>query len=143
MLRTNDAGTPGSTAAISRRTALAAASGAPSVCTTQYMLFASQMVVGSGTCADRHVGLDRGLLFEAEMPHIADDAYDLHLARHFLSVVEAHAAADRIVALEVTPGEGVVDDRDRRRITRSAESNARPLRSGMPSVRKYSGLIIL
>ena len=49
MLRTNEAGTVGSIAAISRRTALALISGSPVVWTTQYMLFASQMVVASGT----------------------------------------------------------------------------------------------
>ena len=40
-----------STAVISRRAAVADASGSPSVDITQYMLFASQIVVGSGTCA--------------------------------------------------------------------------------------------
>src|SRR5688572_15386588 len=50
MLLTNDAGTVGSTAAISARMAFAAASGGPTVSTTQYMLFANQTVVGSGTC---------------------------------------------------------------------------------------------
>ena len=50
MLRTNVAGTSRSTAAISRRLMSAAASGSPVVLTTQYMLFASQIVVGSGTC---------------------------------------------------------------------------------------------
>jgi hypothetical protein len=51
MLRTNDAGTSGSTAAHWRRTALVSASGGSSVCINQDMLFASQMVVGSGTWA--------------------------------------------------------------------------------------------
>src|SRR5688572_32121005 len=49
MLLMEDAGTVASTAAISLRTAFAAPSGGPPVSTTQYMLFASQTVVGSGT----------------------------------------------------------------------------------------------
>ena len=94
MLLTNEAGTPGSTAAISRRTALAAASGAPAVSTTQYMLFASQMVVGSGTC---EIGMYTSIVvsFEPEVLHVADDPDHLDRARHLLPVVQRAACARR------------------------------------------------
>ena len=51
------------------------------------------------------------------MPHVADDPDDLHFPRHLLTIVEPHAAADRIAAVEEFSRERLVDDGHRRRAT--------------------------
>ena len=64
--------------------------------------------------SDRYIHLDGGFLLEAEVPHVADDPYDLHFARHLLTIVEPHAAADRVAPMEELSRERLVDDGHRR-----------------------------
>ena len=115
MLRTNDAGTAGSTAAISRRTALAAASGAPSVWTTQYMLFASQMVVASGTC---EIGTYTSIVASFSRPKCLTSPTTPTISTSAAPSRHRPGACARRPGcrLPVLPRERLVDDRDGRRV---------------------------